>query len=89
MNLKRVKGGPVARALASYTRIGLDTICFLYHLSHHPHYWPLTTELFSLIEAGRLEAVTSSLALIEILTQPKQLGNQAAVDSYKVALATL
>lgn len=84
----RPQNGRVAAALASYTRVGLDTICFLYHLSKHPSYLPLTSELFSLIEAGRVAAVTSSLALIEILTRPKQLGHQVAVDSYRVALAT-
>lgn len=78
----------MAKALGRYKRVGLDTICFIYHLSKHPQYSPITAELFSLIEAGRLVAVTSSLALIEILTRPKQLGYQAAADSYKVVLAT-
>lgn len=86
--LRQATDGPVARALARYTRVGLDTICFIYHLSRHPRYLPLTAELFTLVEAGRIAAVTSSLALVEILTRPKELGHQAAADSYKVALAT-
>ena len=41
-----------------------------------------------MIEAGRLSAMTSSLALIEILTRPKQVGHEDAADTYKVVLAT-
>ncbi|HEU4797730.1 MAG TPA: PIN domain-containing protein [bacterium] len=78
----------VSRALAHYRRVGLDTICFIYHLSKHPQYLPVTEELFELIEQGRLAAVTSSLVLVEVLARPQQLGNHAAVESYRVALAT-
>jgi len=79
---------PVARTLRRYRRIGLDTICFIYHLSKHPEYFPITSELFRLIEQGRFAAVTSSLALVEILTRPQQLGHHVAVENYKIALAT-
>lgn len=78
----------VAQVLAGHKRVGLDTICFIYHLSRHPEYVAVTDELFRLIESGRVNAVTSSLALVEILTRPKQLGHHAAVESYRVALAT-
>ena len=80
--------GPVARSLGHYRRVGLDTICFIYHLSKHPLYTAITAGLFTMIEAGRLAAVTSSLVLIEILARPKQLGHQAAADNYKVVLST-
>ena len=80
--------GPAAQAFGRYQRVGLDTICFLYHLSRHPLYSAITAELFALIEAGRLTAVTSSLALIEILARPKQVGHQSAADNYRVVLAT-
>src|SRR4030067_406062 len=79
---------PVARTLRRYRRIGLDTICFIYHLSKHPEYFPITSELFRLIEAGRFAAVTSSLALVEILTRPQQLGHHVAGENYKIAPAT-
>lgn len=77
-----------ARALSHYRRVGLDTICFIYHLSKHPQYLPVTEALFGLIEQGRLAAVTSSLVLVEVLARPQQLGNHAAAESYRVALAT-
>lgn len=80
--------GVVGAALARHTRVGLDTACFIYHLSNDPRYLPLTSALFSLIESGKVTAVTSSLTLVEILTRPKLLGHQAAVESYRVALAT-
>lgn len=88
---RRQPAGPptiLSRALAHYRRVGLDTICFIYHLSKHPQYLPFTDELFRLIEQGRLAAVTSSLVLMEVLARPQQLGNHAAVESYRVALST-
>jgi len=81
-------GTALAAALSKYRRIGLDTVIFIYHLSNHPVYGRMTAELFGLIESGQITAVTSSLALVEILARPKQLGHQAAVDSYRSTLAT-
>lgn len=81
-------GGPGAQIFGRYRRVGLDTICFIYHLSKHPLYTTITADLFGMIETGRLAAVTSSLALIEILARPKQMGHQSAADNYKVVLAT-
>jgi predicted nucleic acid-binding protein len=80
--------GPVGQFFSRYRRVGLDTSCFIYHLSRHPLYMTITADLFTMIEAGRLSAVTSSLALIEILARPKQVGLQAAADNYKVVLST-
>lgn len=87
-SLTAVPTGPFASVFGRYKRVGLDTICFIYHLSRHPRYAVITADLFAMIEAGRLQAVTSSLALIEILTRPKQLGHHVAADSYKVVLST-
>jgi predicted nucleic acid-binding protein len=80
--------GPVGQFFSRYRRVGLDTSCFIYHLSKHLLYMTITADLFTMIEVGRLSAVTSSLALIEILARPKQVGLQAAADNYKVVLST-
>lgn len=84
----RGNGTGITAAMSRYRRIGLDTVVFIYHLSNHSVYGRMTEELFGLIESGQITAVTSSLALVEILARPKQLGHQAAVDSYRSALAT-
>lgn len=83
-----VPAGPAVELFSRYRRVGLDTICFIYHLSKHPLYTAITADLFAMIEAGRLSAMTSSLALMEILTRPKQVGHEDAADTYKVVLAT-
>lgn len=80
--------GPAVQFLSRYRRVGLDTICFIYHLSKHPLYATITADLFAMIEAGRLSAMTSSLALIEILARPKQVGHEEAADHYRVVLAS-
>lgn len=80
--------GAVADRLLSYGRVGLDPICFIYHLGRHPQYVGITTQIFDLIESGKLTAVTSTLTLLTILTRAKMLGHQAAADSYKAVLTT-
>ncbi len=80
--------GTVEERLLGYRRVGLDPICFIYHMGRHPDYVEVTTEIFDLIESGKLTAVTSTLTLLTILTRAKMLGHQAAADSYKALLTT-
>src|SRR5215210_1214987 len=53
--LSDLGGGPVA----------LDSSIFIYFIEEHPIYLPVVEPLFEAIDAGELEAVTSSLTLIE------------------------
>jgi predicted nucleic acid-binding protein len=80
--------GTVADRLLGYRRVGLDPVCFIYHLGRHPEYVEVTTEIFDLVETGKLTAVTSTLTLLMILTRAKMLGHQAAADSYRAVLTT-
>lgn len=53
--LSDLGGGPVA----------LDSSIFIYFIEEHPIYLPVVEPLFEAIDAGELEAVTSSLTLLE------------------------
>lgn len=74
--LKDLGDGPVA----------LDTSIFIYFIEEHPQYLPLVEPLFEAIDAGELEAVTSSLTLLEVLVIPFRFSNGALIDRYEALL---
>lgn len=51
---------------------------FIYFIEEHPIYLPLVEPLFEAIDAGELEAVTSSLTLLEVLVIPFRFGRTGA-----------
>src|SRR2546423_772839 len=50
--------------------VGLDTAPLIYYLEEHPTYLPLVDPFFDALARGDLHAVTSTVTLIEVLTQP-------------------
>jgi predicted nucleic acid-binding protein len=74
--LSDLRGGPVA----------LDTSIFIYLIEEHPRYLPLVEPLFKAMDAGELEAVTSSLTLVEVLAIPFRFANAALVARYEILL---
>src|SRR3989344_2462697 len=53
-------------------KVGLDTSVFIYYLEDYKGYSDKADVWFKKIEAGEIEAVLSSIGLIEILTGPKK-----------------
>ena len=78
--------GRLIEALGSHARIGLDTSIFIYHLERHPRYLHVTQELLSGVESGRWEAVTSTIALMELTVRPWQLERADVAQDYEEAL---
>ena len=76
----------IEEALTQYERLALDTMCFIYHFEANPDYLPFTSTLFTLIEKGEIEAITSTVTLAEVLVKPFEQGNRAAVEDYRYAL---
>jgi predicted nucleic acid-binding protein len=74
--LSDVGNGPVA----------LDTSIFIYFIEEHPIYLPLVEPLFEAIDAGELEAVTSSVTLLEVLVIPFRFANAALIERYETLL---
>jgi len=66
--------------------VALDTSIFIYLIEEHPLYLPLVEPLFEKIDAGELEAVTSSLTLLEVLVIPFRFSNGALIDRYETLL---
>lgn len=76
--LSDLGGGPVA----------LDSSIFIYFIEAHPIYLPLVEPLFEAIDTGALEAVTSSLTLLEVLVIPFRLANAGLIHRYEVILTS-
>jgi predicted nucleic acid-binding protein len=66
--------------------VALDSSIFIYFIEEHPKYLPLLEPLFQAIDGGRLEAVTSSVTLLEVLVQPLRSGNTALAEQYEALL---
>ena len=72
--------------LTQHAVIGLDTSIFICHLEAHPRYQPLTQELLAAVEAGCLQAVTSTITVMELTVRPWQLGRPAVAREYEALL---
>jgi len=62
--------GALGDKLRTAHRVGLDSAIFIYHFEEHPRYKELCAEVFDAMEAGAIQAVTSTVTLIEVLVQP-------------------
>ena len=65
---------------------GLDTCVFIYFIEEHPQFLPLVEPVFTAIDAGALQGVTSSLTLHETLVAPYRAGDQALAVRYEALL---
>jgi len=74
--------------LKNHPVIALDTSLFIYHIEDHPRYAPLTEIIFSALEKGAINGVTSYLTLMEILVKPKADGLLQAARDYEYYLTT-
>ena len=66
--------------------IALDTVVFIYFIEEHPSFLPLVEPIFSAVDSGRWEAVTSGLTLLETLVVPYRAGNASLADRYEALL---
>ncbi len=73
--------------LATYPRIGLDTSIFIYHFESHPSYAHMTDVIFHGIEAGKWQAITSTLTLMELTVRLWRLGREDVAREYEALLA--
>lgn len=67
-------------------KIGIDTVIVIYLLEEHPVYLPKVEGLFKRIEAGRVEAVFSSIGLVELFTGLKRAGRYDLAFYYHTLL---
>jgi predicted nucleic acid-binding protein len=63
--------------------VALDSAIFIYFIERNPRFLSIVRPIFAAIGEGRLEAVTSSLTLLETLVLPLRIGNEVLARQYE------
>ena len=66
--------------------VGLDTSPFIFFIEEHPDYLPIVLPLFQAIYSGQVQAVTSTITLVEVLVHPLRQGNTKVSQQYRTIL---
>ena len=66
--------------------VGIDTSPFIYLIEEHRVYLDAVSEFFSVVDAGRITAVTSTVTLLEVLVQPFRRGADELASQYQQIL---
>jgi predicted nucleic acid-binding protein len=66
--------------------VGLDTAIFIYFIEEHPRFLSSVDPVFAAVDAGRWEAVTSGITLLEVLVAPNRVGDALLAERYEALL---
>ena len=66
--------------------VALDTAPLIYLMEEHPDYLPVVRPFFAALSAGELQAITSTVTLIEVLVHPFRQKNVALAQKYREIL---
>ncbi len=64
-------------------KIGLDSKCFIYQFIDHPQYEPLTNIIFELLEENKIQAVTSTISLVEVFVRAEKSKDRLLITEYE------
>ncbi len=79
----------IGRLLARHRRIALDTCVFIYQMERNPRYFSVADAVFAWLERPGAFAVTSTVALTEILVQPYRNANLPQAENFYSLLTTI
>lgn len=65
------------------TVVGVDTAPFIYVIEEHPQYLESVREFFSAVDTGQIQALTSTVTLLEVLVQPLRRGRVDLANQYR------
>ena len=80
--------GRLKQALRGHKVVALDTNCLIYYLEGKAWAGELRDAVFAPLERGEFCAVTSVLAIAEILVRPKSLGREDVCREYLLLLSS-
>lgn len=66
--------------------VALDTAPLIYYIEEHPSYLPIVEPFFEALADGAFAAVTSTITLAEVLTQPLRQGDTQLAALYRELL---
>ena len=64
-------------------RICIDTAPIIYFIEHHVKYRNIIRPIFAEIAAGNIEAITSTITLLEVLVHPLRTGDETLAEKYR------
>ena len=64
-------------------RVCIDTAPFIYFIEKHPKYLNPLHSLFIEVDAGNIDAITSTVTLLEVLVLPIKTNNLVLVEKYR------
>jgi predicted nucleic acid-binding protein len=73
----------ISQALSGVKRLGIETSPFIYLVEKNPAYLDRIQAIFQYVSKGRIQGITSSITLAEVLTMPLKMKQQQYVDAYR------
>jgi predicted nucleic acid-binding protein len=64
-------------------RICVDTAPIIYFIEHHVKYRNIIRPVFTEIASGNIEAITSTITLLEVLVHPLRNGDETLARKYR------
>lgn len=68
------------------SKVCIDTAPFIYFIEKHEKYLPVLKPLFTEMSSGNIEAITSTITLLEVLVHPFRTGNKSLAEKYREIL---
>ena len=68
------------------SRICIDTAPFIYFIEKDPKYLGIIRPIFAEIDAGKIDALTSTITLLEVLVLPFKTKNESLAEKYREIL---
>lgn len=68
------------------SRICIDTSPVIYFIEKHQRYIDIIRPVFIEIDAGNIDAITSTITLLEVLVHPFKTGNEDLAEKYREIL---
>ena len=67
-------------------RVFIDTAPFIYYIEKHKKYINIVKPVFQAIDTGEMDAITSTITLLEVLVHPLRTGNEELANQYREIL---
>ena len=65
------------------SKVCIDTAPFIYFIEKHPKYMRVIRPVFAHIDTGQIQAITSTITLLEVLVHPYRKKDKALAERYQ------
>jgi len=72
----------LSNKLSQISTIFIDTAPFIYYIEAHPQFGPLVREVVNSFQTGKLLAFSSVMTLTEVLSKPREAGNEKLAERF-------